>query len=119
MWPRLTLLVVAYALLAAHFLRYGQLAVCVATAAVPLLLLVKRRRVLYLVEGLTYLGALVWARTAAVLIQQRQTQGAPWVRMALILAGVAAVTFIAGYLLRADSVRQRFPPGHPTRRDDS
>jgi hypothetical protein len=118
MWLRLTLLAVAYALLAAHFLRYGQLTIFVVAAAIPLLLLVRRRRMLYLVEGLTYLGALVWVHTAVVLVRQRQAQGTPWVRMALILAGVAALTFISGYLLRADSVRQRFPQYRPTGRGD-
>ena len=74
----------------------------------PWLLLIKNRWIPLFVQWLAYFGALVWVYTTSILVQQRIMGGVPWVRMFLILSGVTAFTFFAGYLLNADIIKQRY-----------
>jgi hypothetical protein len=95
-------------LLAAHFLRAGHKGLVLLCVFTPFLLLIEKRWALTWVRVLISLGALVWLQTTAALVYQRWGVGAPWVRMLLILAGVAFFTAFAAYLLGSDKVRQRY-----------
>ena len=108
MFLRLLLFILAFLLLAAHFLRIASIALVVFCLLTPLLLLIKKRSILLLLLSLAYLGVLVWVRTAYVLVRQRMGMAEPWGRMLLILAGVAFFTFLAGYLLNSDRLKQRY-----------
>jgi len=108
MFPRLIPLVLAFLLLGAHFLRDGNLVLVIVSLLIPWLLLIKKPWALLGVQWLTYLSALVWVRTAIVLVQQRMMMGAPWLRLSLILAGVALFTLYAGYLLNSKAVKKRY-----------
>jgi len=94
--------------LSAHFLRRGDLVLMALTALAPLLLLVKKRTVLLILQCLAYLGVIVWVHTLYVLLRVRMMLGESWVRMVLILSAVALFTFFAGYLLRSDQLKQRY-----------
>lgn len=74
----------------------------------PLLLLIKKRGILILLQCLAYVGVLVWVHTIYVLVRLRIGMAEPWGRMVLILLGVAVFTFLAGYLLNSDLVKQRY-----------
>lgn len=108
MFLRYILLILAFLLLGAHFLRGGNFVLVGFSILAPLLLIIRKRWILLLVKWLTYLGALVWVHTTFILVNQRILLGAPWVRMFLILFGVAAFTFYAGYLLNSDSIKQHY-----------
>jgi hypothetical protein len=108
MFLRIVLLIFAFLLLGAHFLRSGNIFLIVVSVLTPCLLLVKKRWSLLLLRWLTYFGALVWIHTTFVLVRQRIAIGAPWGRMLLILAGVTVFTFCAGYLLNSDVVKRRY-----------
>jgi hypothetical protein len=111
-------IVLASLLMAAHFLRGGQLILVLACLLTPLLLLFRKRWVPLLVQGLAYAGAGVWVKTALALVAQRRLAGAPWGRMALILGGVALFTGLAGLLLNAPAVRRRYRTGGRQRETD-
>lgn len=81
--------------LGAHLLRGGSLALALAAAALPLLLLLRSPAALRWLQGLLFLGALEWLRTLAAILQVRRAVGEPWLRMAVILGAVAAVTLLA------------------------
>ena len=108
MTARSLLLSLAALLMAAHFLRGGNLALMLASLLAPLLLLVRRRWSLIVRQGLAYAGAAVWGHTALMLIEQRRVTGAPWGRMALILGGVALLTGLAGLLLNTGRMKERY-----------
>ncbi len=74
---RLIPVIVAYLLLGAHFLRYNNVLLTGLCALLPLLLLVKNRWALWVVQWSACVGALVWANTAAVLTKSRISAGAP------------------------------------------
>ena len=80
----------------------------VLTALAPLLLLVKKRTVLLILQCLAYVGVMVWIHTLYVLLRVRMMLGEPWLRMVLILSSVALFTFFAGYLLNSDKLKQRY-----------
>ena len=111
MTARIVLLSLAALLMAAHFLREGNLALTLVSLLAPLLLVVRRRWSLIVLQGLAYAGAAVWVHTALALIEQRRATGAPWGRMALILGGVALFTTLAGLLLNAGRVKERYAAG--------
>ena len=69
-------------LLAAHFLRDGQIFVVV---------------LCLLLQGLLVIGALEWLRTLWTMVQVRQAMDEPWTRLALILGVVAAFTLATAY----------------------
>ena len=108
MFLRLIPLIIAFFLLGAHFLRSGHIILTGVSILAPLLLLIKKRWILFLMQWLAYSGAIVWMYTTFILVQQRLMAGSPWVRMLLILSGVTVLTLYAGYLLKSDVVKQRY-----------
>ncbi len=108
MFTRIIPVIIAFLILGAHFLRGGYLILTVASILVPGLLLVRKRWILTLVQWLAYFGAAIWLYSASVLVQQRIMIGAPWVRMLIILFGVAVFTLFAGYLLTSDNIKKHY-----------
>jgi hypothetical protein len=86
--------------MAAHFLRTGSWTAVAIILALPLLLLVKQAWAGWMLRVLLIAGAIEWVRTAAVIARQRIEAGDDWLRMAVILGAVAAVTALAAALVR-------------------
>ena len=84
-------------LLAAHFLRDGQIFVVVLCLLLPLLLIPRKLALLRLLQGLLVIGALEWLRTLWTMVQVRQAMDEPWTRLVLILGVVAAFTLATAY----------------------
>ena len=106
---RITPLLIACVLLGAHFLRSGDVLLMALSVAAPLLLRVRVRWSLWLLQAGAYCGALVWVYTAFELIHRRMMLGAPWTRLAVILFAVAAFTAAAGALMNTRKLRARYP----------
>ncbi len=105
---RVVLIILSSVLLSAHFLREGEILLTAAYLFLPLLLLIKRRWVLIVLQIFTYGGVLVWFYTLYVLINERMSLGIPWVRMAIILAVVIIITLISGLLLNSKVVKEKY-----------
>lgn len=96
---RAAVLVLAFAVIAAHVLRWGSAFVAGLLVACPIMALIVRQRwAMRLCQVLLVIAAAEWLRTLWVLYQQRQAAGEPATRMALILGGVAAFTLLAAAL---------------------
>jgi hypothetical protein len=112
---RLLLPAVALMLLAAHFHRAGWLAAAVLSVALTALLAVPRPWAARTLQAALVLGALEWLRTLAAFAAARISLGQPYLRLALILGAVAAVTIAAAWIFQHRSLRTRFrlapPPG--------
>ena len=105
---RIMLYVIATWLIAAHFLRAGSLiptALCLLT---PLLFFVRRRWSLLLLQWLAYAACVIWLGTAWQIAAMRRSFGQPWLRAAAILAAVAAISALAGLLLRSNALQARY-----------
>jgi hypothetical protein len=106
---RIVPLLLAAALLAAHYFRLAQHALVALSLAAPLLLLLRRRGSLWLLQLGAYAASLVWLASLLELVQYRQQMGRPWTAAALILGSVMALTLLAGLLLNTRAVRERYP----------
>jgi hypothetical protein len=108
MIARISLYIVAALLIAAHFLRVGNMvgvALCLAT---PLLFLLRRRWSLLVLQGLAYVAAAIWLATAWQIVDMRLAYGQPWLRAMLILVAVAAFSMLAGFLLHNNAMQVRY-----------
>ncbi|WP_299797035.1 hypothetical protein [uncultured Shewanella sp.] len=93
MWWRITIISLAYLLLGAHFMRYGQIALCSAYAAAPLLLFFKHPMITKLLQLVLVVSAvLVWGMSSYDYIQMRIAMGEPWYRLSAIMATVTLFT---------------------------
>src|SRR5208283_2484322 len=98
---RISLYVAATMLIAAHFLRVGNMIGVALCLAMPLLFLVRQRWSLLLLQGLAYVAAAIWLATAWQVVAIRWSLGRPWHLAAVILVSVAAVSVLAGGLLHS------------------
>jgi len=87
-------------LIAAHFLRGGNILVTIVCLAVPLLLLIRRPAVRIGVQIMLVIAAVEWLRTAFMIAQGRAASGAPVTRMFVILGSVALFTLLSAIPLR-------------------
>ena len=101
-------LILASLLLAAHFLRGGNLVLTLMCVLIPLLLLIKKWWSWLAVQLFAYAGAAVWIYTGVAIVQQRIFWGMPWARLVMILGGVALFTIWAGFLLNTASVKAKY-----------
>ena len=105
---RLLPAVLSCLLLAAHFLRAGNLPLVAACVVAPAVLLLRRTWVPRLMQlGLVFAGG-VWVWTASDIVRTRMMLGQPWSTAALILGGVALWTLGAGVLFETTSLRRRY-----------
>ena len=106
---RITLLVLAAVLAAAHFLRYGNLLPMLICLGAPFLLLIKKRWSLTVVQLLTVAAAIVWMSALRTIIQTRVHEGRSWTASAIILGVVAGYTLLSGWLLESPLVKGKYP----------
>ena len=98
-------IVLALLLLAAHFLRYGNTVIVVGIAALSGLLFVRRAWAARIIQLVLVAGTVEWLRTLTMLVQERMALGAPYLRMAVILGLVAAVTAFAALLFQSKELK--------------
>lgn len=89
----LTPVVLSLLVLAAHFLRAGEIPLVVASLALLILLAIRKPWAARLLQVALVLGALEWALTLTRLANIRAQMGMPGTRMTIILGVVAAFTF--------------------------
>lgn len=95
----------AFLLLGAHFYRSGVIPgtlLCIACAAS---LLVPHRWVPRIASAGLALGTVEWLRTLYVLASARAAMNLPWLRLALILGVVAALTALSALVFRHRRLR--------------
>ena len=106
---RMIPLVIASLLMAAHFLRGGNIGLVLLSILVPLLLLIRKRWSLILVQLSAYAAAMVWVYATIRLVQERMLLATPWSSAVIILSSVALFSVFAGLLLNSRKVKERYP----------
>lgn len=101
--------ILAELVLGAHFWRAGDWGLLLSFWAAPLLLLFGQRWSARATQLLLVTGTLVWIVALAEIARTRIAHGEPWIRMALILGGVALFTACAAIALQAKRVLAAFP----------
>ena len=105
---RLVLVALAFALLGAHFLRAGNIALLILALSMIALLAVPRPLAARLVQCALVLATCEWIRTLATLAGERRALGAPTLRMNLILTAVALATASSLLAFRSSAVKEHF-----------
>ena len=105
---RLLPVVLSLLLLGAHFLRAGITPLAAALVALAVLAPVPRPWMARLVQVALVVGGFEWIRTLFMNIATRSDLGEPWMRMALILGGVALFTFGSLLVFRSPALRVRY-----------
>lgn len=100
--------VLSLLVLAAHFLRAGNLILVILCLALLGLLAVPRAWAARTVQAALLLGAVEWIWTLSRLASARAEAGEPALRMSLILGTVALVTGLSALLFHTARLRRRF-----------
>jgi len=113
----LLLPVLSALLLGAHFLRAGQWAGVGASLGLLVLLAIPRRWAARAARALLLLGAAEWVRTLLRLVAERRDEHGAYVRLAVILGAVAALTAASSLVLgrggRARALERTEPVPEP------
>jgi hypothetical protein len=100
--------VIAFVLLAAHFLKgENQLAAWVSILMV-LLVFVRRPWAARTIQVCLLLGSIEWLRSTVSLVLSRIEAGEPFLRLAIILGGVALFTALSSLVFRTSKLRDHF-----------
>ena len=105
---RLLPVFLSFLLLAAHFLRAGQMVIVVALLSALLLLLLRKIWVPRVMQVILLLGAVEWLWTLYSVAQLRIRLEMPWTRMAIILGAVSLFTALSCLVFRNKALRKRF-----------
>jgi hypothetical protein len=100
--------VLSLLVLAAHFLRSGNLFMVVIILALLGFLSVPRAWAARTIQIALLVGGAEWIRTLVVLARARAGAGEPALRMGLILGGVALLTALSALVFRTATLRRRF-----------
>lgn len=105
---RIIVYVLASWLIAAHFLRADDLVLVTLCLATPLLFFVRQSWNVLALQFLAYVACVVWLLTAWKIVSVRLAFDQPWLLSAVILLSVAAISTVAGLLLRGRVVQARY-----------
>lgn len=94
--------------LGAHSMRVGMPWLTVLPLAMIVLLAWPRRWVARLAQAMLILGGLEWLRAMAGYIASRMDSGVPWMRLAVILTGVALFTGLSSLVFQSGRLRRRY-----------
>lgn len=103
--------VFSFLLLAAHFYRGNQFLLMGLVILMLLLISVRRTWAARVMQAALLLGSLEWLLTTLSLVEERQAMGQPFLRLAVILAGVSVVTALSCLVFRSRRIRAHFGLG--------
>ncbi len=105
---RLIPILISVILLAAHFLRAGQIYFVIAIMGIPALLFLRHKYVVPIVSIGLIAGGIEWIRTTLHLIEMRQALGMPFLRLTLIMGAVTLFTFGSIFIFRNKTLKRRY-----------
>lgn len=103
----------ALLLLGAHFFHAGLEPLAAVAILLVGLLFVSRPWAARTLQAVLAAGTIEWLLTAYALAQMRLQHGQPYVRLLVILGGVAVFTAVAAAVFQHRSLRARFGLGRP------
>jgi type VI protein secretion system component VasK len=101
-------ILLCFLVLGAHFLHADNLPLVGLSLALPFLLLIRRRWVVWLIQVALLLAAFEWLWTMIRLIGEYEEGGRPWKRMVIILGSVMVFTMGCGMLFATPKLRKRY-----------
>ena len=105
--------ILSLVVLGAHFARIGNFVVVLLLLMCIGLLWMRRPWVAYVIQTILALGIIVWVLTAFGIAFSRIQNGEDWLRMALIMGGVAGFTAYAAWHFRHPRLRAWYGTDRP------
>jgi hypothetical protein len=106
--------VVGFVLLAAHFFRAENQLAALVSLLMIILVFVRRPWAARTIQVCLVLGSVEWLRSTISLIHSRSEMGEPFLRLAIILGGVALFTALSSLVFRTSKLRSHFRIGSVT-----
>ncbi len=101
--------------LAAHFYRAGNVLLVLAALLLLALTAVPKPWAARTLQAALLVGAAEWLRTMGAFVSERQAEGRPWLRLAVILAAVAVICALSALAFRTKALRARYGLGRRAR----
>jgi ferredoxin len=96
----------SFLLIAAHFLRWGEMGLSLSCIFMVGAMLWRRFWMRNVAQMFLLLAALRWVATAHFLVSMRIGHGQPWLRMLAILGAVAGVTLLSALIMSSRRIRR-------------
>ena len=105
---RILVLFISYWLLAAHFLRDGNMVICTLIALFPFLIFTKNIIALRALQfGLVLAVFVVWLPSTYSMVEYRIAIERPWLRMSVIMTAVMGLNFFATWCVSTLKMHQK------------
>ena len=93
----------------AHLVRNGMFLFAIPIVVMPLLLFVRQGWIARLFQIFLSFAALQFVLTGALIANERAKAGGPWIRVMVIMGGVALFALFAAALFETDRMHERYP----------
>ena len=103
---RIIPLIISWILISAQFHVIGNKSLMMASLAVPMFLLILRRKALLFVQWLTYAGIIIWIRAGIDYVNINMVPGGSYFSIVIFFSLVALWTVASGLLLYTDDFRR-------------
>jgi hypothetical protein len=98
----------SFAVLAAHFLRSGEIVLVGATLCLLVLLAIPKAWAARVLQLVLLAASIEWIRTMVEIVHARMAAGMPYTRTVLILSGVALYTLATAFAFHLPAMRRRY-----------
>ena len=105
---RLFPIIFSFLILSAHFSRAGLTLFSLIFLLIPFLLFIKQAWVVRLIQIFLIIGSIEWIRTLFNYINERQTNGEPYIRLVIILGIIALFTGLSALSFRNQVLKERY-----------
>lgn len=107
-WFHIIMVCLSYLILAAHFLRPGNIFMAMVSLGIPFLILIHRRLILRIIQGGLVFASLIWILSLSAYIQAYYAMGKDMTRMSLILTTVILFNILTIIVTNARSVKEKY-----------
>ncbi len=104
----LALPILSSVLLAAHFSRIQNDWLALFSLLFPFILFVRKRWILRIFQTYMIVGGIIWIERIFHYARLRESQGQPWVRLAVILSVVGLFTWISAWILERKKIHTHY-----------
>ena len=103
---RIIPLIISWILISAQFHVIGYKSLMIASLAVPMFLMIFRRKALLFVQWITYAGIIIWIKAGIDYVNIHMVPGGSYFTILIFFSLVALWTVISGLLLYTDDFRR-------------
>ena len=103
---RIIPLIISWILISAQFHVIGNKSLMIASLAVPMFLLILRRKALLFVQWITYAGIIIWIKAGIDYVNIHMVPGGSYFTILIFFSLVALWTVASGLLLYTDDFRR-------------